>query len=92
MVSKRKNSIKHFRRRSEERIGVRLDPILIARKIRSGKLNFLRRMSLRVTLWEYEFQNQLYVVVYDKIRKTAVTIYPKSPLKEEIDPIKTFPL
>lgn len=74
---KRKSEQKHFDRRCIERLGIKFDIPNIIGKVRKNELKFLRRQSNRITIWEYEFEEKLYVVVYDSIRKMLVTIYPE---------------
>ena len=69
----------HFRRRSRERAGFeigRAGQDEIVALIQKGKATFLRRQSLRVTLWRLVYNGAEIVVVYDANRKTVVTVLP----------------
>lgn len=75
--SKVRHQRKHFSRRCKERLGVNLDPKDIARKIQNNKLKFIKRKSNRITVWEYEYESVVYLIFYDSLRSTPVTIYPR---------------
>ena len=69
----------HFQKRSIERIGVLINRKEIIRKIQKNELEFIERKSNRVTKWRYNFLDKNYIVIYDKLRKQAVTIYEEKP-------------
>ncbi|MDO8640845.1 MAG: hypothetical protein Q7R33_04825 [Nitrosarchaeum sp.] len=71
----------HFQRRMIERQGTFLDPqsvIAIIRKIQSGESLHLRTQSNRVTIKGVKHNEKWFVVVYDKLRKSLVTILPET--------------
>lgn len=80
---KQKCERKHFERRCEERLGIKLNPKEIEIMIRSGKLRLLDHQSLRVKKYLYEFESKDYVIVYDKKRKRVVTIFEYKGKKGE---------
>ena len=77
---KRKNQIKHARRRFEARFDISLNSnqyTQLVNRIKKGKAEFVRRQSNRVTLWDIEFEGNLIRVVYDKKTSAIVTaLYP----------------
>lgn len=75
MVSKKKNCMFHFKKRSEERIGIKLDPKEIARKIQSGKLTFLKRQNPHITKWQMIIDDIPYVIVYNTAQSCVVTVF-----------------
>jgi hypothetical protein len=86
MSSKKKAQRSHFRRRCAERIGVYASKRLndkIVKDIQSGRARFVKRSSLRVTIWHVDIGGQPVEVVYDKQRKVIVTVLtPAWPIKE----------
>jgi len=74
MPSKQKNIKAHFQRRSIERIGVLLDEKELVKKIQNNELEFVERQSNRVTVFRYEYNGELYRLVYDKTRKQIITV------------------
>lgn len=69
----------HARRRAKERFGIRLTKAMrldIIKKIGSNKTRKLGKQSLRVTGHEVEIEGKLLKVLYDKKRKSIVTILP----------------
>ena len=86
--SKVRHQRKHFSRRCKERLGINIDPKTIAKQIQNNKLKFLKRKSNRVTVWEYVYENEVYLVFYDTIRSTPVTIYKKYKTNPLITHIK----
>lgn len=72
--SKTKTEKAHFSKRCIQRCGVILNNAEIVRQIQANKLKFIERQSNRITVWEYIFNDVAYKVVYDKDRKTVVTI------------------
>ena len=76
-MSKSAAEVKHFERRSEERLGTRIDRKYIERQIRAGKLDLYDKQSNRVSRYEYYYDGKIWIVVYDKNRHKAVTIFSK---------------
>lgn len=72
--SKVKTEKAHFSKRCIQRCGAILNNAEIVRQIQANKLKFIERQSNRITVWEYIFNDVAYKVVYDKDRKTVVTI------------------
>ena len=75
--SKARQQRNHFSRRCKERLGINIDSKIIAKQIQNNKLKFFKRKSNRVTVWEYVYDNEVYLVFYDTIRSTPITIYKK---------------
>lgn len=81
-VTKAKAQRIHAKRRALQREAVlltRADMRLMVQQIQAGKATFVRRQSLRVTLWDVAFRDHPVPmrVVYDKLRKNIVTILPR---------------
>lgn len=81
MTKKKKASQEeHFKRRMRERFG-----ISISRKrydelvglIKSNKATLLEKQSLRVNKYKITIDSKDYIVIYDKNRKTLVTVLPQ---------------
>jgi len=69
----------HAYRRFYERFGIVLTKGMhhkICEKVRLGQGTFLKKSSLRVSVWEIDYEGQLYRLCYDKIRKAIVTVLP----------------
>jgi hypothetical protein len=84
--TKAKNQKRHAKRRAFERYALDLHQdaqASIVRAIQGGEARFLRRQSWRVTLWEVEHDGQRLPVVYDRKRKTIVTVLPEEALTQE---------
>jgi hypothetical protein len=79
-VSKAVTQRKHAKRRAFERYSLWLGSVdmqdMIA-QIQGGRAVFIERQSRRVTLWVVEAQGKHVPVVYDKSRKTIVTVLPE---------------
>jgi len=77
--SKAKNQTYHFKMRCEERLGYQVDRKLIQRKIKEHRHdeNFylLDRQSNRVTRYRYRFNDEWYIIPYDKDRHKVITIF-----------------
>ena len=78
---KRRNQIKHARRRFEKRFNISLNDNQykqLINIIRKGKATFVKKQSNRVSLWDLEFEGHQIRVVYDKKTKAIVTaLYPE---------------
>lgn len=84
--SKSTNQKRHARRRAAERYDLDLHQDAqqkIIRAIQGGEAKFIRRQSLRVTVWEVEFEGRKLPVVYDRKRKTIATVLPVAALEPE---------
>jgi hypothetical protein len=55
----------------------------MVRDIQTGKATFIRHQSLRITVWRVKCQERVCAAVYDKERKTIVTVIP---LEWEVTP------
>lgn len=80
MPSKKNAQRLHARRRAAERFGVHLTNEAereILDKITSGKATFIRKESHRVSVFGVIFAGKETVVVYDRERKTIVTLMPR---------------
>lgn len=87
-MRKARSQQKHARRRARERFGIKLtrnDQIDMVGMIRDGRSRMVERQSLRVSVHEVEWDGYKLRVVYDKSRRTIVTVLPESyePLMEE---------
>ena len=81
MTSKKKNVKVHFRKRSLERVGMIVDEQDLIRKIQKQELEFVYSQSLRRKVYRVEFLKQKFLVIYDKIRKQLITIFPEGTSK-----------
>lgn len=77
-MTRRENQVAHLKERARERLGIELNRdarrALVA-DIQQGRAAFLRRQSNRVTLWSLTINGVGCVGVYDKQRKTLVTVW-----------------
>lgn len=76
-MSKAKRQTSHFKRRARERFGIyfsKSDIDIIIKKIQNGEAKFIERSSNRVSVFTVWHNEQNLRVVYDKARKTLVTI------------------
>ena len=83
---KRKNQIKHARRRFLTRFDISLNSNQynqLVNKVKKGKGIFVRKQSNRVSIWDLEFEGQLIRVVYDK--RTAAIVTALYPTKEALE-------
>lgn len=79
MATKAKAQVRHARQRFAERhqLDVSARELgLMVKMIQSGQGTFVRRTSLRASVWDIEFEGRTRRVVYDKHRKTIVTVLP----------------
>jgi len=84
--SKSTNQKRHARRRAAERYELDLHQdaqAAIVRAIQGGEARFIRKQSQRVSVWEVEHGGRRLPVVYDKKRKTIVTVLPEAALRPE---------
>jgi hypothetical protein len=66
----------HAKRRAYERYDIALankDLKIIVKRIQNGNAIFIRRQSLRITIWATSICNTVVKVAYDRIRKQIVT-------------------
>lgn len=89
MTSKKKNVKVHFRRRSLERVGMIVDEQDLIRKIQNQELEFVYSQSLRRKVYRVEFLEQKFLVIYDKVRKQLITIFPEDTSKNDTKILKT---
>jgi len=85
-MSKKKAQQRHARKRFAERYGVVFDPRLerdFIQIIQSGDARFVEKQSNRVSLFDITMGEEVFRVVYDKERKTIVTVLPKEALTED---------
>lgn len=79
-TSKAKAQRHHAKRRAFERYGLQLNraayQALVA-QIHSGQSVCVERQSLRIAVHRVVYEQQVYHVVYDRVRKTIVTFLPK---------------
>jgi hypothetical protein len=72
----------HAKRRFAQRTHVRFGPRveqLIINQIRQGLAVLVKKQSLRVRVYDVEHEGEKLRVVYDRNRKTIVTVLPKGP-------------
>lgn len=85
---KRKNQIKHAKRRFKKRFDISLNEnqyTQLINRIKKGQADFVKRQSNRVTIWDLEFEGHDIRVVYDKKTSAIVTaLYPNQQLLEKI--------
>jgi hypothetical protein len=84
--SKAKKQSRDARRRARERYALNLHQDAqqqIIRRIEDGEARFVRRESQRVSLWEVEHDGLRLPIVYDRKRKTIVTVLPQEALETE---------
>lgn len=83
MRSKRKCEIIHIKRRFNERFDLDFSKrdveniSLIIRSKNSKKKKFVKRISNRVTVFQIEYKDNSFIVLYDKNRKVPITVLPK---------------
>lgn len=79
-VNKTKSQRLHAKRRALERYGISLNRKRyreIVADIQAGRGEFIERRSHRISVWKVKIAGELVRVVYDKIRKTIVTVLPR---------------
>lgn len=82
-TSKAINQKKHARRRAAARYAVNLHDDAqerIVRSIQSGEARLIRRQSQRVGVYEVSHEGKKLPVVYDRKRKTLITVLPEEAL------------
>jgi len=78
MTTKLKCERLHCKRRALERFGLSLnhkDMAEMAKMIQSGKAEFIRKRTNRVTLWKITYRDNLMTVVYDNKRHSVVSVF-----------------
>lgn len=78
-MEKARSQRRHANRRAEERYGIIYGPMLreaLIQQIQAGRGAFLKRQSLRLTVWELAVEGQVVRVVYDSKRQEIVTFLP----------------
>lgn len=79
-LSKKKCQQDHFSKRCIDRIGYQLTQTTVEKiiqDIQEGKLEFVEKQSNRISKFKYEVLDKSFILVYDRQRKTLVTIlYP----------------
>ena len=73
-MTKKKALELHARRRLMERFGIKLNPDVLVKLIQEGKGVFIRKRTNRVTIWKVEHKGETFICVYDKMRKTIITV------------------
>lgn len=77
----------HARTRALERYGQELtdsDLAEIVKKIQARNGVFVESQSHRVRVWNIEYKDETWKVVYDKFRKAIVTFLPKDPPNDSL--------
>jgi len=77
------HTAKRMRERFDMTIGRGMYGIFVS-EIQTGKAEFMRKQSNRVTIWRTKHDGQSIVLVYDKMRKTIVTALHDTELKNSI--------
>jgi len=83
-MNKKQAQIQHAKRRCAERLGVvisRKDIKDMVNRIQQGDGEFVRKQSNRVTLWKMDIAGQEATVVYDKLRKTIVSVIAQNDIR-----------
>ena len=83
-LNKTKCQRAHAKRRANQRYGLSLNRDKLnamVRLIQEGKCTFIERQSNRVTVFSLLFEGLTFPVVYDKQRKTIVTVLPPEALE-----------
>jgi ribosomal protein L2 len=86
-LTKAQSQTVHFKRRSSERLGIDLNRHVrreLINKIQRGNLKFIKKQSLRVSIFEAEIEGKICHLVYDKNRKKLVTVLLAGEEKENI--------
>ncbi len=81
--SKATNQKRHAKRRAAERYGVDLHQdayLQMIRAIQAGNAKLIKRQSVRCAIYEVSHKGQKLPVVYDRKRKTIVTVLPEAAL------------
>jgi len=77
---KKRNQIKHARKRFEKRFGIDLNEnqyTQLVNRVKKGRAHFIRRQSNRISIWDVKFEGKKIRVVYDKKTAAIVTaLYP----------------
>jgi len=85
---KRKNQIKHARKRFLKRFDISLNDnqyTQLVNMVKKGRAHFVKRQSNRITIWDLDFEGQRIRVVYDKKTAAIVTaLYPYSKKPEQL--------
>ena len=79
-MNKKKASTVHLKRRFYERYNLEItnqDIKEMVRKIQNQQAEFIERQSNRITIWKLQFRDKDYTIVYDKVRKSIVTVFPE---------------
>ena len=80
----------HFCRRMKERFGVSVSSNVyqqFVKIIQKQQATFVERQSLRVTVWDINYENETIRVVYDSKRQKVVTaLYPRDKPKPKQKP------
>lgn len=74
MTSKTKGQHLHANKRCIQRFGVALPARQLVAAIQTGKAEFVKRVSNRITIWRHTIAGQPAVMVYDSRRHTIVTV------------------
>ena len=96
--SEHRHAMKRFLERGLVQFSKNLNDIFIS-QIKSNKATFVRRSSIRVTVWDITYNDKIYRCVYDKFRKQIVTLLKVSsvpvtqnPAQPEIQPKPVQPI
>ena len=77
-MSKKKSQEAHFIKSCINRLGTIIDNNEIVRIIQKGELELIDKESSRISRFKYVYNDNEYMIVYDRKRKQAVTIIPYS--------------
>lgn len=75
---RRKGYLRHVRRRSQERLGVKLNKNQynqLVQKIKKGNGTFVKKKSANVSVWRLKVDKHEVRCVYDKRIQAIITIY-----------------
>lgn len=76
----------HFKRRLEERMGIKYTQKVnddLIHKIRIGQIDVVKRQSRRTSIYRINYEQKDLFIVYDHIRGTLVTVLPPDNLEAE---------
>lgn len=79
-TTKKQNERVHAKRRALQRYGLNLTKTVrnqFKSKIQNNQGTFLYRRSRRISIWEIDYENNKYKVVYDTLRGEIVTFLPQ---------------
>ncbi len=84
--SKKKSQFIHAQKRFKQRFGINFSRSMndfFVSLIQKGKAFFVEKQSCRISIWDIDYDQETFRVVYDKERKSIVTVlYDEKKLKD----------